>query len=670
MDPKKRKDTPIELSIIIVNYNVAPYLAQCLQSVFTALEGIRGEVFVVDNNSKDESLEMLKDSFRSKIHLIANTDNPGFSKANNQAIKLAQGEFVLLLNPDTIVQENTFKVCLSFMRAHPKAGALGVYMLDGEGNFLPESKRALPTPWVSFYKIFGLSALFPNNKTFGKYHLSFLDKEKNHPIDILSGAFMFMNKEALDQIGYLDEAFFMYGEDIDLSYRFLLAGYQNYYLADTKILHYKGESTKKGSLNYVKIFYQAMLIFADKHFKGKLRQAFSFSIRIAVYLRAIIAVIKRGIDKLGFPLIEGGMIFLVLYGVQAYWEHYVKYIEGQGGAYPWIFEAVYLPVYALIFVVFLAINGAYQKPYRIKPLFVGPFWAFIFIATTTYLFPFILNFSRAIVGLSAVFTSILAFAIRGILHWKNQGYFFFDLPKTKKSILIGQPEQLVEAWKVLHQDLNYSSDVLGVISTGSALSSDHPLFHKQLGLLKDMGEISKLYKAEEWIFSLTDLPYALFFDTLARWGPKGIHCKTLPGMFPAVIGPKQIFSSSYSGSIFSPLLLPSMKLQKRIVELIFTCGMLLLFPVLGYFYSKPKQAWKAFITVLKGTHNLVGYKHPVSPHLPPLKPAWLNLSNRIDSDFQPKSSNPNIYYAKNYTLSLDLEIFYKGWRQLGANPRL
>ncbi|MEM9718639.1 MAG: glycosyltransferase [Bacteroidota bacterium] len=668
MAPLDPQDTSIELSIIIVNYNVAPYLAQCLESVFNALEGIEGEVFVVDNNSQDESLTMLQDSFESNIHLITNTDNPGFSKANNQAIKLARGKYVLLLNPDTLVQENTFQICLNFMNATPHAGALGVYMQDGEGKFLPESKRSLPTPWVSFYKIFGLSALFPNNETFGKYHLTYLNKEQNHPIEILSGAFMFMNKQALDKIGYLDESYFMYGEDIDLSYRFLLGGYQNYYLADTKILHYKGESTKKGSLNYVKIFYQAMLIFADKHFKGKLRKGFSLSIRIAVYLRAVLAILKRGVDKLGFPVFEGGLIFAILYGVQAYWEHYVKYIEGQGGAYPWIFEAVYLPVYAVVFVSFLAISGAYQKPYRIKPLFIGPFWAFICIATTTYLFPIILNFSRAIVGLSAVFTAIFALAIRGFLHWKNQGNFFFDLPKTKKSILIGHPKHLEQAWKVLHQELNYPSDILGVISSIGPLSEDHPLFKRELGSVKYMGQLSNMYKSEEWIFCLQDLSYSWLLDTMATWGPKGIQFKTLPHAFPAVIGPKQIFASPLTGSFSSPLFRSSIRLRKRIVEVIVALLMILLFPIMSFGYLRPKLAWKALISVLKGSHHLVGYLTPSLPNLPPIKPGWLNLSHRISTEMAIKTSTTNLYYAKNYSPTLDLELLYKGWRKLGVQP--
>ena len=215
-----------DLAVIIVNYNVQYFLEQCLLSVRKAATGINVDVFVVDNNSVDGSVALVRNKFPEVI-LIANKQNMGFSKANNQAILAADARYILLLNPDTLVEEDTFEKILKYMDAHPEAGALGVKMIDGKGNFLPESKRGLPTPKVAFFKIFGLSALFPNSRTFGGYHLGFLDKDKIHGVDVLSGAFMFIRKAALDKAGLLDETFFMYGEDIDLSYRIKQAGYRN-----------------------------------------------------------------------------------------------------------------------------------------------------------------------------------------------------------------------------------------------------------------------------------------------------------------------------------------------------------------------------------------------------------------------------------------------------------
>jgi len=208
----------VKLSIVIVNYNVRYFLEQCLHSVEEAIEGIEAEVFVVDNNSVDGSNTMVETKF-PQFHLIANKENAGFSRANNQAIKIAGGEYILLLNPDTVLEHDTLKKCIQFMDEHPDAGGLGIKMVDGKGKFLPESKRGLPTPTVAFWKIFGLSSLFPKSKIFGKYHLGYLDNDETHEVDVLSGAFMMLRKTTIEKIGMLDESFFMYGEDIDLSYR-------------------------------------------------------------------------------------------------------------------------------------------------------------------------------------------------------------------------------------------------------------------------------------------------------------------------------------------------------------------------------------------------------------------------------------------------------------------
>lgn len=254
----------MKLSIVIVNYNVRYYLEQCLLSVEKALSGVCGEVFVVDNHSTDDSLPYLKSKF-PWVRYIENQQNLGFSRANNQALREARGEYVLLLNPDTFIGERSLRECIDFMDKNPQAGMCGVGMLKVDGSFAPESRRGIPTPFVAFCKMTGLGSLFPKSRLFGRYYMQYLNKYSINPIEIVSGAFMFIRKEALDKVGLLDETFFMYGEDIDISYRVLKAGYKNYYLP-TQILHYKGESTKKNSLRYVNAFHKAMIIFFRKHF--------------------------------------------------------------------------------------------------------------------------------------------------------------------------------------------------------------------------------------------------------------------------------------------------------------------------------------------------------------------------------------------------------------------
>jgi N-acetylglucosaminyl-diphospho-decaprenol L-rhamnosyltransferase len=254
------------LSVIIVSYNVKYFLEQCLCSVQRAMDE-NVEVFVVDNNSTDGTVTYLRERFPF-VQFIVNDENVGFAKANNLALQKARGKYVLFLNPDTIIPGDLFTQCCSFMDAHDDAGALGVRMIDGSGEFLPESKRGFPSPWVAFCKMSGLTNLFPRSKTFAKYYLGHLPEKEINTVDALAGACMLVRKELLDKIGGFDEQFFMYAEDIDLSYRVQQAGYKNYYFPQTTIIHFKGESTRKDA-RYVRLFYNAMIQFAEKHFRKK-----------------------------------------------------------------------------------------------------------------------------------------------------------------------------------------------------------------------------------------------------------------------------------------------------------------------------------------------------------------------------------------------------------------
>lgn len=253
----------MKLSVIIVNYNVKYYLEQCLCSLYRALTNVQAEVFVVDNASSDDSQSYITGRF-PRLTYLYNEENVGFARANNQAICQARGEFLLLLNPDTVLPESTLTEVLSFMDEHPRAGAAGVKMITADGSFLPESKRGYPSPMTSLWKLTGIHRLFPRSARFDGYYLSHLNEDAIHRIDVLAGAFMLLRRTALDACGLLDEDFFMYGEDIDLSCRIVQAGFENYYLP-FPILHYKGVSTVKESYRYVTVFYGAMGTFFRKH---------------------------------------------------------------------------------------------------------------------------------------------------------------------------------------------------------------------------------------------------------------------------------------------------------------------------------------------------------------------------------------------------------------------
>lgn len=277
----------MKLSVVIVSYNVKGLLRNCLQSVARATGEIEAEVIIIDNGSTDGSVEELQHLFPSFLFLPGNT-NLGFAKACNMGAARSHGDFVLYLNPDTEVPPDCFTKCLSFMGTHPEAGALGVRMVDADGNFLRESKRGFPTPMTSFWKLSGLSAIFPRSKLFSRYYLGHLDEHAVSQVDILCGAFMFVHREAVRKTGGFDERFFMYAEDIDLSHRIILAGYRNYYFPETTILHHKGGSTKKDG-RYVKQFYRAMSQFARKYYG---RGAFYYLLNAAIWLRAGIEFVR------------------------------------------------------------------------------------------------------------------------------------------------------------------------------------------------------------------------------------------------------------------------------------------------------------------------------------------------------------------------------------------
>ena len=305
----------LKLSVIIVNYNVKYYLDQCIRSVLRAFEEMNtpAEIIVVDNHSADGSVDYLEQRYPQKlfpmVRFVRSAHNLGFARANNIAIRQSRGEYVLLLNPDTIVGEDALKASVDFMDVHEDAGAVGVRMLGAQGRRAMESRRGLPTPMVSFFKMLGFCNRWPHHRLFGKYYMGYLPWDEPSQIEVVSGAYCMLRRKALDEVGLLDEDFFMYGEDIDLSYRVLKGGYHNYYLP-VDILHYKGESTQKSSFRYVHVFYEAMLIFFRKHYSG-MTFLLSLPIKTAIYAKALMALVgmlsERVRKSLGFfaPSAEG-----------------------------------------------------------------------------------------------------------------------------------------------------------------------------------------------------------------------------------------------------------------------------------------------------------------------------------------------------------------------------
>jgi GT2 family glycosyltransferase len=657
------------LSIVIVNYNVRHFLEQCLLSVEKALKGISAEVFVVDNNSVDGSQVMVQEKF-SWVKAINNRENVGFAAANNQAIRQAQGKYVLLLNPDTVVEEDTFAKILDFMELHPEAGALGVQMVNGKGEFLPESKRALPTPWVAFYKIFGLAALFPNSRTFGKYHLSYLDSHQNHEVEVLSGACMLLRKKALDKVGLLDEDFFMYGEDVDLSYRIIKGGYKNYYVAETKIIHYKGESTKKGSLNYVLVFYQAMLIFARKHFSANRVSLFMWLIQFAIYFRAALAIGRRLWNQCALPLAEFVLLLATTLGIKYFWEAYYQQ-SPEHDYYPPIFNWAVAPVYALIFILFLFLFGAYRRPFQIRAVILAVFSSFITIATGSFVFKHF-NFSRAIVALLSLAAVPILLTTRALVNYFQCGSFVLTRRFHRRVLLIGQAAEAARVAQLLEHARYYHGEVIGRVFDGG-LPPKSTQEIPWIGNIYQLEEIVRLYRVDEIIFCNQDLPTFQIIDIMSQFTGRNLHFKIAPPATDYLVGPNSIIAAgSEMQAVLANLEKPEMRIKKRLLEMAVSLSLLLFFPLTFWLYLSPLGALRNLWAVITGSTQLVGYINPLDTSLPTLKSGILHPGLLVYRPSQAagitpeKSGRLDAHYAQHYSLSLDLEIVFNGLRWLGG----
>lgn len=654
----------MELSIIIVNYNVQYFLENCLNSVFRAVEQIEAEVIVVDNNSVDDSLSMIRNKF-PQVKVIANSDNKGFSKANNQAIQIAKGEKILLLNPDTVVKEDTFEVCLNFFNKHPKAGGLGVKMLDGKGQFLPESKRGLPTPEVAFYKIFGLSQLFPKSKRFSQYHLGHLSENQNHSIEILSGAFMMIRKNVLDQIGLLDENFFMYGEDIDLSYRITQAGYKNYYLADTSIIHYKGESTKKSSINYVFVFYRAMAIFAKKHFSQQNAALFSTLIHIAIYLRAAMAVVTRIARHFLLPLLDGIFIYGGVYLFKNYYETSIKFTSG--GAYPDEVEVFGIPLITAIYLFNIWITGGYQIPARLNDFLKGVFSGSIFLLIVYSLLDESFRFSRAIILFTVLNSMLLLPAFRFLLHLIGIRKIYKD--KAQRIALVGSKKELQRISNFI-KDTLIDPEIICYISAKD--NKDDFNYTAKLDQLKDIIDI---YKINEIIFCSKDLSSTTIIQQMAEIKNPEVDFKIAPPKSLYIIGSN---SNRDSGEYYimstNAILRPINLRNKRILDFLLSIFFLLFFPIFIWFSPSIKYYFINLFAILIGKISFVGFAPIENLNREKLrfKTGLFSPLDQFDQMItdREKIETLNFEYGRDYSIFKDFEIIFKNLTHLGKkiNP--
>ena len=625
------------------------------------MKNVRGEIIVVDNASVDGTVHLVQQHFPD-VNLIANPDNRGFAKANNQGIVEAKGEYVLLLNPDTIVSEDTFEKCIRFMDDHSDAGAIGVRMLDGSGRFLPESKRGLPTLAASFMKMTGLYKLFPRSAKWNRYYQGQFGEHETAKIEVLSGAFMFIRKDAMEKSGYLDEDFFMYGEDIDLSYRISKAGYSIYYFPETEIIHYKGESTKKSSLNYILTFYQAMLIFTNKHaeFSGQ-----KILIKLAIYFHGVLQLIKQNITR-WWPLTLDLVILCSAFVLTG--KGWAIYKFNSPDYFQPSFYSFNVPLYSILMILSMYLNGAYDKPFKKRSSWIGFFYGLVWILVIYAVLPVHLRTSRMVIlAGSAIFMFWLLLSRTKMNPWLDESMDSETTRNRKAIIVAGEAEE-----GRIRELINRSKDQIEVLGTVNPLvNATSSSFGNALSSMSQLDDLVRIYQVKEIIFSAQDVPFSDFTGSMTRLGPS-IRYMLAATTTMNIVGSagKDTEGESYAIRIHFNLSEVSSRRVKRIFDLLSTLILMVLFPILLFLIPNPFVFFKNLLQVLFGKKTWVSY-HPLDPvisSLPVLPPGILHPAYPWDeSELTRRLQHIHYVYARDYHWTTDLSILIAQLKKTGQN---
>ena len=641
-----------------MNYNVSAFLEQALASAVKAMRGIEGEIYVVDNHSVDDSVAMVKAKF-PQVKLIENQDNVGFAKANNQAIRISTGEYVLLLNPDTLVEEDTFSKCIDFMDATPECGGLGVKMVDGQGRFLPESKRGIPYPSSSFYKLFGLSKLFPKSKKFGAYHATYIGEDETHEVEVLAGAYMMLRQSVLDEVGLLDEDYFMYGEDIDLSYRILKGGYKNYYFPQTRIIHYTGESTKKGSLNYVYVFYKAMQIFAKKHFSANNAKIFNVAVDAAIWFRAALAALTRLFGKILLPLLDFVLIYAGLFALSKYWEQAVL-MHRNSSFEDYYFYGV-LVGYTLLWQLAIWISGGYRKPVNRSKLNRGIVAGTVVILLIYALLPETMRFSRAVVVMGAVWALFVVNLLRQLL--VRARLLDLDTRRLRQRIAIVGGEEETARVLGMVQSMNVPREFVGLVMTQPVENANSWV----IGCLDDLSELITIYQVNEVIFCARDIPADQIIGWMNRLQDRPVEFKIAPEDASSIIGSNTIFTVDDLYTIpLQPVYQPQNRRRKRAFDIAASLLLILFLPVDIWFVDNKGTFVRSLFAVLSGKKSWVGLRPESQTGEGSLPPGVLHPADAYpDCVFSEEMlARTEELYVRDYRVWNDVTIVARGWRHV------
>jgi hypothetical protein len=651
-----------ELSIIIVNFNVKEHLANCITSILDASKKVNTEIIVVDNNSFDGSVEFIQKKFPhlENLKIIENESNFGFAKANNIGVRQASGDYLLILNPDTILQEDTLTKCLDYYKQNPLAGALTCKLVLPNGKLDLACRRSFPSASVAIYRMIGLSRLFPKSRKFARYNLTYLDENETYEVDAIVGAFMFISRRIFEQVGGFDEDYFMYGEDIDLCFRIKNAGYKNYYYSGTSIIHYKGESTRKSSVSYVNNFYGAMKIFAEKNLKQS-SWILNFLIRISISYRSFFSYLKRFIANT-YPAILDLILIIVAQLASIYLRF--EYFPLEAYTVPII-------VYTIIWLTALTFVGSYKQTNRfslMKPFSAILIGFFVNSAFTYYFKEY--AFSRVVVLRSAAYIFALLGLWRLIVKIKEYSSQKNLIYKAYNTLVVGKntdTEKFLTKHKHRPDSYHY---FIGYISANPKHSDEY------IGNLNNIGDVVKAYKVKEIIFAKNVLTNQQVIDTMWNLKNFNLNYKILSGDSDLILGKSQLdrIGNIYLMQIEYNINKKINIFVKRCFDLIFGLICLVsLFPA-AFLYSKLANSRESshkfhkklllIPQVINGKYSFVGRatwdttsagKQYLGKH---------GLTGLVQINYYRELSSDDIeyfnyYYAKNQSFWFDLEILLK-----------
>ena len=665
--PAKPKTISPLVSIIIVNYNVREFLHHALVSLQKAMKGMRGEIIVVDNASDDGSVEMVRRRFPT-VQLIASKVNLGFAKANNLGLKRARGKFFLLINPDTLVQEDTLRVMIKFFQENADVGLAGCKVLNPDGTFQLACRRSFPRPWVAFSKMIGLSALFPNSRFLGRYNLTYLSPDETYEIDAVSGSFMMVRREAYEQVGGLDEEFFMYGEDLDWCYRIQQAGWKNYYVHSTQIIHYKGESTKRSNLDEIRTFYQAMHLFVQKHFSSS--KFFAFLIRAAIVVSSRLAMVRAFLRPLVVALVDVVLVDLSILLAELIW--FGTMFRLPQYAYPIVYT-----IPALVVAGGLYSAGVYtHRRMSVSRSMVSTIVSFIVISALVFFFKNY-GFSRGVTIISGFLSTFfipgwrLLLRVFGRSSSEGRRSIF-----GRRTLIVGTDKSAQELLRRLRGRVSDGYDVLGFIDVNRKRIGEKLAGLPIVGSTDNIGKVIHDLKVSDVIFSTQTLSYADILSVIGRTHSQTVNFHLVPNTLEVIIG---------KGSVDSLNELPLVQITyniekapnrtlKRLFDICLSGALLIsIYPFLYLKKALTGRTRSEFVLrvpkVFEGSFSLVG---------PPDVSTAAPGSNQQSALFlgkpgltgliQLQGSRPlgdqekeqyNLYYAKNQSLALDVEILLK-----------